>query len=166
MNDYRNSQGLRILITAIFVAYGSIGFSQLFELNKSTEVLFGTPVTVTHFSAVEDGNGNLYHLGTTFNSQEKFNLLLTKFNENNNIEWEIELDNASRNDYGVSICLSPMNDIIISGATVDTLTDTSSIILASIDINGNVNWQNVYNPLSSLHSYPTKVICDNKNYFF
>ena len=150
-----------------FENYSTFDFSQglatptIFKLSSTGDSLWQKfyPSTQNEFYnqiEISPING-FYILGSTQeNTLGSFDILLSKFDWNGNLEWKKTFGDTLF-DYGSTMFISDDNHIYIAGSTCrDTANYTTDVQIIKTDLNGNIIWSRVY--AEAYSDYPVKII--------
>ncbi len=103
---------------------------------------------------VTDENNNIY---VSVSSDPEFNIRILKLSQDGIVQWMSDSYTSSYS-WATDITIAPNGDIIAIGS--DNADDGWAAM--RVDQDGNIIWQNSYNPISSDNMIAKSIICDNE----
>ena len=160
---------MNIKLAALFCLLFTTSFSLLAQthVNKYFLSPFGTPSEDLEWSAsATDISGNKYVIGNTITSPTKVEILVTKINSTDSIEWQTTFSPAGYSltkNYGIAAAVDSSGNVYVAGTSYAAPTENFNYIILKFDTSGNVIWTTTYNGPSNGEDYPSSIILDNNN---
>lgn len=129
-------------------------------VNEEWATSTGLPTNVEWSASHLDANGDLIILGNTYTSGQNTNMLLTKYDDEGTMLWQVEYDgSASLDDHGVALTTDVSGNIYVAGAT-ETSGQDNDVAVIKYDGSGSMLWDYTYNGAGSGEDAPTNIGLD------
>jgi len=136
--------------------------SQQILVNEEWQTEEGTQVFYDKSKTTIDGQGNIYIVGSTFNSYGNYDILTAKYNTNGQLLWYAQYDGAGNGqDYGISIAVDNSYNVFVTGTAFIDSQNNNDLILIKYNSNGDLQWTRTYNGTASGNDYGADLYLDN-----
>ncbi len=83
-----------------------------------------------------NGTGDIFIAGTTYSATSLYNYALIKYNSSSTKLWQSTYDYTSKNDFATAMVVNSSNDVIVTGSSAATTTNSDFTTLKYAGTNG------------------------------
>lgn len=158
---------LSFLLTILALTFIEQSYSQVRTLiNKEWITNTGIADTIPITSSCTDHNGHLLITTNVSTTNQNADLIISKLDKFGNIIWTNTYNgNSNSTDFGTAVCIDQDNNVIVAGATFNTLSNYDFVII-KYDTDGNLIWTQTFNGSGNNYDVPTAVTTDINNNIF
>ena len=126
------------ILTLLAFTFFEQSYSQVRTLiNKEWVANTGVADTIPITSSCTDSNGHLLITTNVSTTSQLADLIISKLDKFGNIIWEKTYNgNSNSTDFGTTVCTDQDNNVIVIGATFDTISNYDFVII-KYDTDGN-----------------------------
>lgn len=135
-------------------------------VNEEWSSLNGLPVNRHWSASMMASSGHLMTVGNTFTSGESTNMLLTKYETNGTLVWQVEYNNDDNlEDYGIAITEDNAGNFYLAGTSYRLSSSSLELVVVKYNSSGQYQWAYEFNGTANGDDLPSAIATDGNDVF-